>query len=518
MSAAQNKRKNSDGFGLGNNSSNKKKNDTSQGTAKVATITVAVIAVLFLLALFINSNYFRQNFSVVKIDNVKYAITDFNYYYNNMYAQYYNAISGQGEFSSMLPSKDSLKSEIYNEETGETWADFFENVAIDQMEADTKIYNEAMNAGYQLTEEDKTNLESDLSNMELSGISNGYPTFNDFLKVYYGKSMTEAEYRENLERSYLISSYTNYIRDSFSYTPDEIETYYSENKDTFDTFTYRYFLVSADEVNESEYEDDAAYEEAKAAAVAAAGEKARAIAADITDEESFIAAARAYNPDTYQEDDSTQRTYKGDLLGSTYGDWLREADRQYGDVSTFESTNGHYVVFYDSRDDNHYLTANVQQILVKPETIDPTLYAEEEDTTAYDKAVADAKKTAEETAEKIYQEWLDGGATEEKMTQLTTDYAAEISVGDSVLNENVFKGQLPNEVNTWIFDDARKPGDHTLVYDETMGYYILNYVGAGEQYSTLLADTKQRDQDLQAWKDGLTGGEPTTTWLMTLTK
>lgn len=522
MSAAQNKSKhNSDGFDIGKtNSKNSKKTDSSKKTARIAIITVAAVAVLFLGSLFVNSDYFRQNFAAVKIDNVKYSITDFNYYYENVYMQYYQAVSGTGDLgSAMLPDREtSLKNQIYDQETGETWAEFFEQMAFEQMKADNKIYLEIQDAGYQLPADEVSKLDTDIENMKTMGYASGYTKFDDYLKAAYGKSMDEATYRKNAVRTTLISSYTNYKRESFVYTPDQIEAYYNENKDIFDTFTYRYFLVNGPEVNEADYADTAAYDTAKAASVEEAGVKAGEIAAKITDEQSFIDAAREYDPETYKEDSASERVYKGELLGSIYGDWLRDESRQSGDVTTVKMTNGYYVVFFKSRDNNHYPTVNIQQILVKPEAVDKTQYPEEADSAAYNTAVETAKKAAEDTANKIYQEWLDGGATQDKLTELITSHSTEISAADSKLNENVYKGQMPVDVNSWIYDTARKPGDHTVIYGEPNGYYILSFIGPGKQYSDTLSDTKKRDKDLTAWRDALTGGEPKATWLMTLTK
>lgn len=522
MSAAQKKnRSNSDGFGIekSNNMKGRKK-DSAKNPAKIAVISFAVFAVLFLCSLFINSNYFRQTFAAVTIDKVKYSIADFNYYYQNAYIQYYNAMSGAGDFgSSMLPKNDSsLKSQVYDEATGETWADFFETMALEQMKADNMILLEARKASYLLPDEDKTTMEADIENMKAMGYSSGYPNFRDYLMSAYGKSMTEAVYKKNVERSYLLNSYVNHIKDSFQYTPEDIEAYYNENSGIFDTFTYRYFLVSGAEVIEADYPDDAAYQTAKDAAVEAAGVIAKEYAANITDEQDFIDAARAYNPETYKEDDASQRIYKGELLGSTYGDWLREPNRQDGDVSTFKTTTGYYVVMFKSRDNNHYPTVNVQQILVKQETVNESEFPEDESGTAYNEAVATAKKTAEDTANLIYKEWQDGGATQDKLAELITAHSMEIDAGNSKLNENVYKNQMPEEVNSWLYDTARKPGDHTVIYVDTTGYYILNFVGTGEQYSDLLSETQKREKDLEAWRLTLTGGEPKLSWLMVLTK
>jgi hypothetical protein len=421
--------------------------------------------------------------------------------------------------TSMLPDEtNSLKSQIYDESTGETWADFFQTMALEQMKADNKIYLAALENKYQLPDEEKEKMNAEIENFKSVVYTNTNMNFSDYLQRVYGNSMTEAAYKKNVERTYLVNTYVDYVKDSYSYTPEVIEEYYNENKDTFDTFTFRYFLVNSAEVNKSDYPDDASYEAADAAAIEAAGVKASEYAAKITDEQSFIDVAREYDPEEYKEDDSTQRIYKGELTGSTYGKWLQEEGRQNGDVSTFKTSTGYYVVMYEARDNNHYPTVNIQQIFVKQEAVDETQFVD--DQSAYDLAVSTAKKTAEDTANSIYQEWLDGGATQDKLAELITSHSTEISTDSSKLNENVERNsqKFPAEVNSWIYDSARKPGDHTILYADPTGYYIVHFIGAGKQYSDVLSDTQKRENDLQAWKDNLTGSEPKMTWLMALTK
>jgi hypothetical protein len=519
MGASQDKRKRgSDGFfGTGKDTKGKADSRTKK-TAKVAVITLIAVAILFAGALFINSDLIRQNFAAVNIDGVKYPVTDFNYYYETVYAQYYNAMNGTGSFGqSMLPQQGtSLKSQVYDESTGETWADFFKSMALEQMKSDNKTYKAAQAAGYQLSDDDKKKLDDEINQLKQNAYASGYTDFAQYLKSVFGKGMTEAVYRKNAERTSLIQSYTTHVRDSFNYSASDLESYYNEKKDNFDTYTYRYFLVSAADVKDTDYPDTASYDTAKAAAVEAAGVKANEYLAKITDEQTFIAAAREYDPETNKEDSATQRTYQGELLGQTYGPWLEDATRAYGDVATFKSTNGYYVVFYGTRDNNHYLTVNMQQILVKPETIDKSLYASEPNDDKYNADVAKAKQTAQDAAQKIYDEWKAAGATADKLTELTTSHASEISAADSKTQENVYKTQMPKAVSDWLFDPARKAGDNALLYDETTGYYIVYFEGPGKQYSDVLADKDKRDKDLKTWQDSLTGGDPKTTWLMTL--
>jgi hypothetical protein len=516
MSSSQdNNKRGLDGFGQSKGGSQKdKKNDKAQKTARAAVITVIAVAILFAAALFMNSDFLRQKVTAVSISNVNYTLTDFNYYYKNVYLQYYqNASNAGGLAGGLLPdTKKSLKSQVYDETTGETWAQFFEKAALEQMKSDNQIIVEAQKAGYQLSEDDKKKVDSEMESGKEAAISYGYPDLGKYLKAVYGKGMTEVYYRKALERSHLVDSYTKYVGDSFVYSAQDLEAYYTTNKDSLDTFSYRYFLVTAKSADTAADATQEQIDAAKKEAVTAAGDEAKKIAATITDEQSFINAARSYDPETYNEESASLRSYRGELLGSTYGDWLKDSARKTGDVSTFESANGYYVVYFISRSDNHYATVNAQTILVQPEQIDPNQYADDQN--AYNAAVEEARKTAESTANSLNDQWVAAGATQDKMTELTQNNLDKISADASKLQENIYRSQLPAEVENWLYDSARVVGDHTVVYSESVGYYIVYFAGPGKQYSDVLAENGKRSEDLKAWKDALPVSDAKKSWLV----
>ncbi len=517
MSAKKDNNKNgTDAFNLSAHKEHEKKeDDRAKKTARAALITVIVVAILAGAAMFLNSSFVRRNMTAVSIGDVKYTLTDYKYYFQNTYLQYYSTMSSMGD-SSMLPdASKSLKSQIYDPETGQTWYDFFEVYALGQMKEDNRIYVEALAAGYELTDEDRANMESSIDSVEQSGYMYGAADLDTYLKSMYGKGMNEQAYRKALERSFLIDSYTQYLYNSYSYTDEEIETYYDENSDMLDQFTYRYFHITAEDFDETDLSEEE-IEAAEQAAIDAAVERGNTYIEGIADEQDFIDAARDYNAETNADDDATKRVYQGDMLGSIYGPWLRESARQAGDMTAIASSNGCYVVMFLGRSDNHYPTVDVQTIVVTPEEIDPADYADEETSDAYDAAVADAEQVAKDTAQKIYDEWVEAGATQEKLTELTETYAIEISSADSALLEAVHQAQLSEPVNTWLFDTDRAAGDYDMIATDDAGYYIVFYAGQNEAYSTILADTKMRDKATQEWKEGLAVVEPKTTWLMRL--
>jgi hypothetical protein len=190
----------------------------------------------------------------------------------------------------------------------------------------------------------------------------------------------------------------------------------------------------------------------------------------------------------------------GELLGSTYGPWLRDATRKYGDVTKIETNNGHYLVFFIDRSDNDYPTVDMRRLLVNVAAVSADDYAENETDDAYNAAVEQAEKDALDKAESIYSQWGDAGYTDEKLLELIPDNSDDDTADG--LYENVYKLQLDTAVDDWLFDASRQPGDHELIADGA-AFHIVYYIDQAETYRDHLADTRKRDEDFNTWKESL---------------
>ncbi|MDR3277653.1 MAG: hypothetical protein LBT12_02680 [Oscillospiraceae bacterium] len=501
-------------------------NADKKKTAKTAGIIAAVMVVLFAAALFVNSNYIRRHATAVTIGEMKYSAVEFNYYYYDSYMTYanwvYSNLSSLGDASAYLPDSKPWKSQYYDEAAGQTWADFFASMALETMTENARIRTEAKQKGYVLPDEKRAELDKEFADLEEQYTGGA---FQKQLVTSYGKGMTVAVYKKINDDLALADAYSEYVEDSFSYTEEALDAYYGEKVDLLDTFTYRYMLINSATVTETDYETTEAYEAAQAEALAVAQSAADELAAGVRSEEDFIAAAKAYGESVYDEESgsalqyaepaSTLRYYKGELLGSIYGEWMREAGRKYGDVNTFPLTTGSgvYVVYFIDRSDNEYPTASLRRILITPEAVDSAQYAEDETTDAYDAAVAKALTDAAAKAKTLYDEWVSGGATEEAFIALMADNSSDTA--EEGLYEFVHKKQLANAVDDWLFAPGRKTGDSELTEvsegeqltgeqgTEPTGWYLLYYVGEGQSYHDYLAETGNRAADVTAWNEAL---------------
>ena len=522
MSASKEKRRRQEDKSSGVVVKNAREEKNKQENKKIRNLAIAIAAVVVVLlaaALFINSKYVRRNLTALRINDVNYTVTDCNYYYYSTYFDYLSTVyTNFGDSASaLLPdSSKPFGSQIHDEETGETWADFFEEMALSAMQDDAVVLSEARSVGYQLSAEKTAEMDQQIEDMKQSVAEAGsFKTYDAYLEAYYGNGMNEASFRRVAEMKYIVDEYSEYVRNSFTYTQDDLENNYQEHRNTLDVFNYRYFLVYSEEVDETLYEgDEAGLEAAEQEAMDAAMEKAVAYMEGIHSEEDMIAAARDYDAETYKEDDSTFRAYKGELLGSIYGDWLREDERKEGDVTTAETTTGFYVVYFISRSDNHYDTVNARVLTVVPETVDSSQYADDEDTSAYNTAVKEANAEAASQAKTLYENWTADGATEEAFITMFNENSEDDTYEEGYA-ENIPLDQFPDAVDEWLYDPARQPGDHALVAGGTT-QYILYYKGVGRQYSDVISEDKLRTNDYNDWKDSISETTVKKTWVYAL--
>ncbi len=84
-------------------------------------------------------------------------------------------------------------------------------------------------------------------------------------------------------------------------------------------------------------------------------------------------------------------------------------------------------------------------------------------------------------AQKIYDEWLAGKATEETFAEAAYRYTDDGNGDDGGLYLDISKGIMVKEYEDWCFDESRKYGDHGMVKTQ-YGYHIMFYVGGEDGY------------------------------------
>lgn len=480
-----------------------KKIESAQKRRHKRNVAIGVIAAVIIVALFIfSSNLPYTTVNAVTIGSTGYSAAEYSFFYN---LNYNNFVNQYGSYLSMmgLDTTKSLSSQNYTED--QTWAQYFQESAQASMKEITALYDDAVKNGFELSEEEKTSLDSTVASMQSGYAEAGYSSADAYLAAVYGKGCTVKTVSSLVEKYFIAQSYSSQKNDSLTYTSDQLKSYYEENKDSLDQYTYISYFADGSVKEDTNVVAGTASappdasespspspdtEAAKAAAMEEAKGIADAIVAGAATEEGFKQAVLDQT-----QTEANEITTQGSSLNDKFSDWLKDGSRKTGDTTVVETDTGYYAVYYISRDSNDYYTANVRHILIKAVASEDGTYSDE------------AKATAKQKADDLLNEWEAGAKTEDSFAELANANSEDTgSNTNGGLYENIYKGQMVTEFNDWCFASGRKTGDTGVVYGESSsysGYHVIYFVGNGKMYADVLAENGLRTKDFTAWKDAL---------------
>jgi len=494
-----------------------KEEKAKRKTRIIAISVTSVITLLFLVSFTINSSFIRRALPVYTIDGVGFTTTEFEYFFNNEYMEYMNFMSQfEGMGGSMPVAGVPLSSQIYNEETGETWADVFTDSTLERLKGYVVLYNAAKEAGFTLSDEQKEEIENSIASTGVEAMMYGFPSLDSFLQQLFGNSINEKEYRKIQEFIATANNYSIHVRDSFEYPMQQLEEYYAEHSDELDIFNYRVLTIYANLPWSEDFEDDEEYAGAVDSALAEAIGEAAAIADGIASEDDFIEAARDYNIEIYGAPDSTLRMTQGERLDSNLDLWMLDEARKSGDVTVIETDQGANIIYFVSREDNSYQTVGMRQILILRDYVDPTEYEDGEFDPEYLEALQQAEIDARARADTVLALFVAAGETEAALLELMEEYSDDTTEGGyySQISRFSYQGSIFSsmkvvpEIEDWLYDENRVVGDSELVYTADFGYHLLYFTGFYERFFELIADDRLRAADHTEWLESLTAGEP----------
>ena len=421
----------------------------------------AVILLMIALVVFVNSRLFYDGLPALKIGSDRYTVADVNYEANKGYMQFSQSY---GSYLSMFldTSKPLSEQECAFDSEGGTWADYFKKMAEQNLMQKTAALAAARAAGYELNEEELSEIDSTISTYSLYAMYYGYSDVDGYLAATYGAGNNEKNFRRHMEEELLVDRYLSDLYDSFSYTDEEKDAYYDEHADSMDKINCLYSYITGDGADE------------KAASILEAMED--------EGEDAFRTAVLAVT-----EKEASSNAYSRSGFLGQYGDSITAEEIAPGKVFTHHTDNGAYAVYILSEDDNHYNTVSVRHILIKAADADGDgTYSDEE------------KAAALERIQEIEQEWREGVATEESFAALATLYTEDDgSKENGGLYEGIYKGQMVPEFNDFCFA-GHSSGDTGIVYGESSsyaGYHLIYFVNAdGELYSRTMADEEMRSE------------------------
>ncbi len=211
-------------------------------------------------------------------------------------------------------------------------------------------------------------------------------------------------------------------------------------------------------------------------------------ASKVRTEQEFLDYAKAnYPKEGYNAEVVTQCFYvTKDSIASTFGDevaeWMFSEDRVRGETQVVEGQLFYYLChivelpYYSTS--CHIMSYEVD----------------------HNEAFNDEQKKAEvEKVEKMLEDWKKGDATPESF--------AEIAAASSYTPErDVRTNEYGFEINNWLFDRARKPGD-TAVFSDEYGIYMFYYVQNNEDdYDwNLYLRSELAEQEYEEYYENISG-------------
>ncbi len=411
-----------------------------------------VVALVCIVASFPIRNYLTVNGTYATVNGEKISRVEFDFNYNMARTSYLNQYGAYLSYFGLDMSSD-LDSQMYSDTL--TWGDYFDELAVQSIARNKGLEKEAKAEGFVYdVAEDYQEFQEALKD----AASGAGSTVKNYVKQLYGPYATESRVKPYLENSFYISAYSEAVADRLTPSMEEIQSYYDENKGTYDSVDYYSETVDAElptepteladpvEPEEDEAEGDGedgadgeeeAYQPSEAE-IEAAMEKAKAEADRLES--------------TLQADSELVTNAKKSAVSYLIGDWLFDEERKQGDTTVIEDSTNHryYVVGFEGR----YL----------------------DETPSVDIRVT---LTAEDNGQAILDEWKAGAATEESFAEICDKYNdPEVTSVEGGLLEGALTSDVPEELAEWLKDSGRAEGDTTVISPESNQYtYVVYYVG-----------------------------------------
>lgn len=459
-----------------------KEKEKKEERISTAVGIVFLVALVCLVASFPIRTYLATHETYVVINGEEVNKVEFDYVYNTSKNNYITQYGSYLSYFGLDTSKD-LSTQMYSETL--TWKDYFEQNAVESLKQNKALMAEAKAAGftYDTTDEYNTFKETIKTSAAAAGVSD-----KEYVRSIYGSYATMGRIEEYVKNDMVMNAYYQKLQEDNAPSDDEIQSYYEENKATYDSVDYRLTTIEADLPTEPTELADPVEETAADTTGSTDGTAATDSTQDTAYQPSDAEIAKAMEDAKVLADDAEQTVAKDgeahenekkSSVNYLISDWLFDDARKAGDTTVIINDNSHcyYVVAFEKRYLDETPSADVRVII----------------------------PTEDKTGEEILEEWKNGAATEDSFAELCKKYTQDTSaVENGGLFEQVTKTGMTEELSNWIFDSSRQAGD-TVAITVSDTTYVLYYIGQDQPEwkinikNTLVSDTmSQHMQDITA--------------------
>lgn len=430
----------------------------------------------------------------VTVGDTDVSIGMYNYYYTIISNQY---ISG----GSVDTSVDYAKQKTTNAEGKEvTWAQLFVDTTLEQIQYITAYYEEAVEKGVTLTDEQKKTIDEQIESLKTSAGSAGSDgegvSVDKYISDNYGDYCGLATIRKMLEQCYIAETYFSQKSIDIKVTPEEVQAYFDKHKEDYQQIPYASLQI-AYESTDKKAADKAVKNGEKYAKQIKSVKDIKKLMPKVCKDMLSQYISMGYFENEKEAVDAlceTATTKSDSALPTAAVEWLFDENVKEGTVKSFNDTENStvFVIMKTGAltvpEEEMY---SVRHILIMPESDKKD---EDGESTKDVKYTDEQWKTAEKKADEVYQKYLSSDKSEFAFASLAEEYSEDVnstskgqgnSYGGSIVT---LLGQMTDSFEKWSTDDKRKYADTEIVKSE-FGYHIMFFV---EKTKTYLYDCEQQ--------------------------
>lgn len=420
----------------------------------IVILAAVAVSIVFSIGTSFYNRYTVLNQTYFQVGDHDITRLEYNYYFNNVYSNY---LSMYGSYVSMmgLDTTVDLDEQTYPGNENMTWKDYFDQSAVEQIQQIKAMADEARENGFEYdSSEDMASYETEIAaQAESASVSE-----SEYYTLMYGDYATPSRIETFVEENLLASAYYNHLVEENQPADDEITAYYEENKNSYDTVTYRsfYFEVDTSAGEETGSEETTAAETTTAAEETTVEETTLDTAEETAEETTAAEETEAASEETAAETAAEETTAEETTV----------AEETTAEETTVEETTT-----------GAEETAAEETTAAEEETETET--ASEEETGMTDEEIAAAMDELKVQADEMAAR-LEAG---EDFEDLCVEYASEDQKENyggeedgSLTEEGSYFG-APSVAADWLFDESRQEGDITVLESESLNrYYVVQFI------------------------------------------
>jgi hypothetical protein len=326
-----------------------KEKEKKEERISTAVGIVFLVALVCLVASFPIRTYLATHETYVVINGEEVNKVEFDYVYNTSKNNYITQYGSYLSYFGLDTSKD-LSTQMYSDTL--TWQDYFEQNAVESLKQNKALMAEAKAAGftYDTTDEYNTFKETIKTSAAAAGVSD-----KEYVRSIYGSYATMGRIEEYVKNDMVMNAYYQKLQEDNAPSDDEIQSYYEENKATYDSVDYRLTTIEADLPTEptelaDPVEETAATTDTTATDGTAATDATASDSTDTAYQPSDAEIAKAMEDAKVLADDAEQTVAKDgeahenekkSSVNYLISDWLFDDARKAGDTTVITNDNSH---------------------------------------------------------------------------------------------------------------------------------------------------------------------------------